>query len=141
MLRRKEDIRDGGKFISKKKFDDLTIEVRKNGAMIIRGTPEVEQHLDQLGASASAIGDVLLFRQNVRISEVLEETYHFMQNMNGLNDDKGEPLRSILNEIDAKQFLLKNASKYHIPRKEIELTKRQLESYMGQLSAHYERGD
>ena len=141
LLRMKEDVRGDGKFISKRKFDDLTIEVRKHGAVIIRGTPEVEAHLDQLDASASAIGDVLLFRENVRISEVLEETYHFMQNMNGLNDDKGEPLRSILNEIDAKEFLLKNASKYHIPRKEVETTKRQLESYQRQLSDYYERGN
>ena len=53
----------------------------------------------------------------------------------GLNNDKPEPLRSILNEIDAKEYLIKNAKKFKIPRKEIELTKRQLKSYKMQLKS------
>ena len=50
-----------------------------------------------------------------------------------MNNDKPEPLRSVLNEIDAKQYLLDNAEKYKIPRNEIELTKKQLMSYQKQL--------
>ncbi len=114
-------------------FEKLTIKARKNGAIILKGTKEVEEHLDKMGAATSNIGDVLLFRKNVCISEVLEEMYHFEQNKIKLNNDKKEPLRTILNEIDAKQYLLDNASKYKIPRKEIELTKKQLESYKNQL--------
>lgn len=48
------------------------------------------------------------------VSEVLEETYHFMQNKSGMNDDKVEPLRTILNEIDAKRYLIKNAKRFNI---------------------------
>ena len=40
---------------------------------------------------------------------------------------------ALLNEIDAKQYLLKNAQKYKMPRNEIELTEKQLLSYQQQL--------
>lgn len=65
-----------------------------------------------------------------------------MQNISHMNDDKPEPLRTYLNEIEAKQFLLDNAQKYHIPRIEIEETKNQLNSYR-ELLEHYikENGD
>ena len=56
------------------------------------------------------------------LSEVLEETYHFSQNLRGLNADKNIELRTILNEIDAKQYLLENARKYGITRIENEET-------------------
>lgn len=133
LYRKDEDVRSGLKFISDIEFDKLTIKARKNGALILRGTDEIEERLNKLGAAASIIGDVLFFRKNVCISEVLEETYHFEQNLRGLNNDKGEPLRSILNEIDAKEYLLKNAKKFKIPRVEIETTEKQLISYKEQL--------
>ncbi len=136
IFRKMDDTREGFKFISDKTFDKLTIQARKNGAIILRGTKEVEEHLDKMGAAASNIGDILLFRENVCVSEVLEETYHFEQNKVKLNNDKKEPLRTILNEIDAKQYLLENASKYQIPRKEVELTQKQLESYKNQLKKY-----
>lgn len=136
IFRKMDDTREGFKFISDKTFDKLTIQARKNGAIILRGTKDIEEHLDKMGAAASNIGDVLLFRKNVCVSEVLEEIYHFEQNKVKLNNDKKEPLRTILNEIDAKQYLLDNASKYQIPRKEIELTQKQLESYKNQLKKY-----
>lgn len=135
LFRKSDDDRGEYSFISDEAFNRLTIKARKNGAMILRGTQEVEEHLDNLNAAASNIGDVILFRKEVCISEVLEETYHFEQNLMGLNNDKPEPLRSILNEIDAKEYLIKNAKKFKIPRKEIELTKRQLKSYKMQLKS------
>ena len=140
-LKRKFDnSRKDFKFISDKTFDKMTIEARKNGATIIRGTKEVEDHLDKMGAAASNIGDILMFRKDVCISEVIEETYHFKQNKMLMNNDKSEKLRSILNEIDAKQYILDNASKYKIPRNEIELTEKQLKSYQKELEK-YQKGD
>lgn len=127
------DSRQGFKFISDEKFDSLTIEAKKNGATILRGTDEVEQHLDKMDANASTIGDVLLFRKNVCVSEVIEETYHFKQNLDKINDDKQEPLRTILNEILAKEYILDNAKKFKIPRNELELVEKQLQSYKKQL--------
>lgn len=119
--------------ISEKRFNDLTIEARKNGAVVLRGGKEIEEHLDRANATAAVIGDTLLFREQASVSDVLEETYHFMQNKNGLNADKKEPLRTILNEIDAKQYLIRNAKKYNIPRAETEETEKHLERYLSEL--------
>ena len=132
--RLKDDPRAEYRFISQRQFDNLTIKLKKDGMAIIRGTPEVERHLDNMDASSAILGDMVFFRKDVRLSEVLEETYHYEQKKQGLNDDKKEPLRSILNEIDAKEYLLKNAQKFRIPRKEIDLLKKHLESCKKQLA-------
>ncbi len=50
-----------------------------------------------------------------------------------MNDDVAEPLRTILNEIDAKEYLLRIASDYSIPRRETESTRKHLERYKKQL--------
>ena len=63
------------------------------------------------------------------------------QNRQGLNDDKEARLRKILNEIDAKQFLLKNQSKYRIPRLETELTEKQLYEYQRMLDEYQKKGE
>lgn len=129
MLRNHHQSESKYKYISDEEFSNLTIEARLKGANILRGTPEIENHLDNVNASASTIGDTLLFRQNVTKSEVLEETHHYMQNISRLNDDKPEPLRTYLNEIEAKQFLIDNSKKYKIPRIETEETEIQLNEY------------
>lgn len=129
MFKKAADARKKFKPISDKRFNDLTIEAKKNGADIMRGTPEVEQHLASMGASASTIGKTMLFLKDACVSEVLEETHHFMQNIMGLNDDKAEPLRTILNEIDAKKYIIDNAAKYRVPREEIDLINEELEYY------------
>lgn len=119
--------------ISQKRFDELTIEAKKNGATILRGTDEIEKHFDSVNAQAATLGDTMLFRKNVRVCDVLEESYHFMQNKKGINIDKTEPLRTYLNEIEAKQFIIDNERKYKVPRIEIEETKRQLSEYQKAL--------
>ena len=129
LQRAKSDKRTDIRPINDKRFEQLTIEARKNGAIIVRGGEEVEKHLDAMNADASIIGDVIFFRNEVCVSEVIEETHHFMQNINKMNDDKSEPLRTYLNEIEAKQYLLKNARKFNIPRSETELTRKHLEYY------------
>ena len=138
MFKKDNETRKHFRFISDEEFDRLTIKAKKQGAIILRGTEEVEKHLDEMEAAASNIGDVLLFRKNVTISEVLEETHHFEQNLIGLNDDKGEPLRTIMNEIEAKRFIINNASKYHVPRIEVDHIKRQLKTYEKQLKDYFE---
>ena len=69
---------------------------------------------------------------------MLEETYHFMQNIAKMNDDKDAPLRTLLNEIDAKKHLLSISKKYKIPRSETELTEKQLKSYQELLEEYME---
>lgn len=127
--------------ISQKRFDELTVESKKNGATIIRGTYEIEKHLDSVNAQASTIGNTILFRKNVRVCDVLEETFHFMQNKKGINNDKAEPLRTYLNEIEAKQFIINNAKKYKVPRTEIEETKKQLLEYQKALKKWRSRNE
>lgn len=141
MYRKKTPNRGGDKYITDTQFNNLTIAARKNGAVILRGSDEIEKHLDEMDAAASTIGDAILFRKDVLVSEVIEETRHFMQNVEKLNDDKGEPLRTILNEIDAKQFILDHAKEYKVPRSEIELTQKQLESYKKQLQQYQKGGE
>lgn len=133
MYSKTDDVRKGFKFISDERFDALTVEARKKGAVIIRGVPEVERHLETRGASAATVGDVLMFKKDVCVSEVIEEMHHLNQNQTGLNDDKGEPLRTILNEIDAKEYVIRVAQKYQVPRNELEHIQKQLDGYRQQL--------
>lgn len=115
--------------ISDRRFSELIIEAKKSGAEIIRNDPWFNERLKENNASAATYGDILVFGENATISDVLEETYHFKQNLKKLNDDKPHELRIILNEIDAKEYLINNAYKFKIPRIETELTQKQLESY------------
>ena len=55
-----------------------------------------------------------------------------------MNDDKPVPLRIILNEIEAKDFIIRNAKKYNVPRYELQETISQLEFYKKQLKKYYE---
>lgn len=106
--------------------------------LILRGTPEVEQHLKSMNATAACIGDVLLFNENVSVSDVLEETYHFKQNLLKMNHDKPETERFYLNEIDAQQYLLSLVEKYHIPEQQVEVTKENLRKYREGLRKYYD---
>ncbi len=126
VYRKKSEQSDYG--ISQRRFDELTIEAKKNCATILKGTDEIEKYLDSVNAQAATIGDVILFR-----NDVLEETHHFMQNKKGINNDKPEPLRTYLNEIEAKKFIIDNERKYKVPRIEIEETKRHLSEYQEAL--------
>ncbi len=124
------------KELSSTAFDNLTIPARLKGAEILRGTDEVIEHLKKRNASASTIGNCLLFGKKVCASEVLEEVRHYEQNLTHMNDDKAEPLRTLLNEIEAKEYVLNNAKKYNIPRNEIEFVTKQLEWYKEQLEEY-----
>lgn len=127
------------KALSKERFDQLTIAARKMGASIIRGTPEVELHLANSKAAASTLGDVLMFRHDATMCEVLEETRHYWQNLQGMNDDKPFDLRTILNEIDAKEYVILSAAKYQLPRIELELMQEHLAYYRKKLE-NYQKG-
>lgn len=143
MYRRKDyKPRENVKPVSERVFNDLTIEAKKNGAEVIRCEygDSLYKHLEENNATASCIGDVLIFRPDATISEVLEETYHFQQNRKEMNADKDVILRTILNEIDAKKFILRNAKKYGVPRAEIEEITAHLEQYTKELEEYYKKG-
>ena len=96
------EARKNFKFISDERFDRLTIGAKKDGATIIRGDPQWEKHLVEQNASAATIGNIMIFRTQVCVSEVLEETRHFYQNRIGMNGDKPVLLQILLNEIEAR---------------------------------------
>ena len=123
----------GAAVIQKPLYDKLVKPIIKAGGMVLRGSPEVEMHLQSQNATASTLGDVIMFRSDATTSDVLEETHHFRQTRSGMNADKPEALRSVLNEIDAKEYLISVADKYKIPEDETKLTKQQLDGYRGIL--------
>ena len=115
--------------LPEERYQQLIIPLKKMGVTIMRGE-ETERYLEMRGVEADTIGThAILFRRNVSIRAILEETHHIRQNRRGMNDDKEIGLKSILNEIDAKKYLLRVADKYRIPREEIEATKIQLAEY------------
>ncbi len=131
-------VENGIEIIDQPTYNKLIEPVLKNGGKVYRGTDEIENHLKMNDASASTIGDVILFRKNVTVSDVLEETFHFKQNLQKRNADKPFKEQVILNEIEAKEYVLSCQKKYHISESEVEQTKNQLESYKKELEEYYE---
>lgn len=128
----------GSKIVDKATYNKLTARAIKNGANIYTADSEWTRHLEDMQATAVTIGDTIIFKHDATVSDVLEETYHFMQNKKGINDDKPEPLRTILNEIDAKEYLISVSGKYKIPDDEMKLTEEQLKEYKKQLKKYTE---
>lgn len=122
----------GQKIISQALYNRLIKSAVSAGAHIERNEA-AERHLDMVGASASQLGDVLFFRREATVSDVLEEVHHFQQRKEGLNADKPPQLQEILNEIEAKRYLISVAERYKIPVEETETTKIQLEGYLADL--------
>lgn len=129
---------EGVEIIDETTYNKLIRKVKKNGGIIIRGTKEVEEHLARNGSTASCIGDIILFSKNATISDVLEETYHFEQNLKKMNNRKPAQERLLLNEIDAQKYLLSVADKYHIPEVELVVTRENLANYEKALEEYYE---
>lgn len=135
IFRKQSNMNSSRVAISQRRFDELTVQAKKNGANIIKCNygDEMFNHLESNNATASCIGKTILFRPDATISEVLEETRHFMQNIEGLNNGKPLELKLILNEIDAGEFILRNAKKYGVPRVEIEEIKQNVNMYREKL--------
>lgn len=125
---------DNRKVIAQPLYNKLTKEAERKGAVIVRGTEDVERHLRNVNATAAQIGDALLFRQDATVSDVLEEIYHHEQTRKGINADKPGDLRTILNEIEAKKYLISVAERYKIPIEETVETEAALKLYEAQLA-------
>ena len=106
--------------------------VERHGGVVKRDA-EAEEHLDKLGAGASSLDDAVLLRPDASTSEVLEEVFHFKQNLRGDYSDAPVDEMVTRREIDAQKFLLSVAERYNIPRSETELTKRNLARYESDL--------
>ena len=132
---------DGHKIIDKATYHKITKPAIKKGADIRIADKEWTRHLEEQNATAVTIGDIIIFREDATVSDVLEETYHFMQNKIGLHAECPERERVLLNEIDAKKYVLSMSEKYHVPAEEIALTKKQLESYQREMDELIKRGE
>ena len=73
---------------------------------------------------------MIYFREDMTISDVLEEIKHFYQNISKKFDRYNHKQRTAMQEIEAKKYLLKIAEDYDIPIEETEDTKKQLEDYI-----------
>lgn len=137
MYRKSDEKDQNNKYISVQRINQLTVEARINGAQIIINEPWFNKRLKENNASAVTYGNIIVFGEKVTVSDVLEECHHFFQNKNNMNGNIPEPLRTYLNEIDAKEYLLRSAAKYKIPRNETELTQKQLISYRQKRDEYY----
>lgn len=106
----------------------------------MRGTEEAERHLDSLCKDGEIVdaayipgAKVIVFRKNPNTSEVLEETYHFEQDLRGDHKDQTLEIMLLLREIDAQRYLLRNAKRYNIPKEESAQTEAMLDYYLRRL--------
>lgn len=119
--------------ISRKRIDQLTIEIRKKGAFVEEATDEILQHLLEENATAVTIGDIIFYRPDICLSEMLEEIRHVYQNEIGMNNDEYPAVHELLNEIEAREWVIQNAKKYQVPRIEIEEFESQIEGMKEKL--------
>lgn len=105
--------------------------VERHGGKVIRGDKEWEDHLDKMGAGASAVGDTIILRNDATTSEVLEEVFHFRQSQRGdYSEFDAETMRN-LRKRDAQMYLLDSEKQYNIPKEETEQTRKALDYYLG----------
>ena len=133
MLTRRKVSDSGREIIDKATYHKLTNPVIKRGGEIKFADEEWMRYLEKNDATAVTYDDVIIFRPDPTITEVLEEVYHFLQNRAGLNEEYPAKQRKIMNEIDAHEYLIRVADKYKIPQMQREETKANLESYKTQM--------
>lgn len=107
--------------------------VERHGGLVIRGDASWEAHLDKEKVDAAAIGDTIILRSDATTSEVLEEVFHFRQQLRGDYFDKPARVMRRLRERDAQNYLLGVAKRYNIPEQETEQTRSALADYMRDL--------
>lgn len=107
--------------------------VERHGGLVIRGDDSWEAHLDKEKVDAAAIGDTIILRSDATTSEVLEEVFHFRQQLRGDYSDKPARVMRLLRERDAQNYLLGVAERYNIPEQETEQTRSALADYMRDL--------
>lgn len=134
---------DGREIIDKATYHKLTNPVIKKGGIIITATVDNGwlRYLDMNGATAVTYDDVIIFRPDATVTEVLEETYHFKQNRAGLNNKYSIEQRRIMNEIAAQEYIISVADKYKIPIAEREETKALLDLYKREKENLQKAGD
>lgn len=109
--------------------------VERHGGQVQRGTEEALQHLRVMDVDAIYVmgAQTIYFHERPSTSEVLEEVFHFKQDMRGDYSEYGIGLARTLRERDAQRYLLEVAERYNIPKEETEQTRKALEEYLKDL--------
>ena len=135
-----ETRRKGMKPVNESLYSSKTNYAERHGCVVMRGTEEAERHLDSLCKDGEIVdaayipgAKVIVFRKNPNTSEVLEETYHFEQDLRGDHKDQTLEIMLLLREIDAQRYLLRNAKRYNIPKEESAQTEAMLDYYLRRL--------
>lgn len=139
-----EKRRAGMKPVNEALYNSLKNYVERHGCVVIRGGKEAEEHLAKTEADAVYItgGGPIYFHENPTTSEVLEEVYHFKQDMRGdYSEDGNIVIIKLRREIDAQRYLLSVANQYNIPESESEQTRDALDGYMRKLKRVLEGED
>lgn len=132
---------DGKKRIDQATYHRIVNPAIRKGANIQLADGEWKEHLGKNRASAVTIGDTIFFTEDATVSDVLEEVHHFYQNKSGLNAKYDAKQREVMNEIEAKEYLLSVKEKYNIPPEEIADTEEQLRNYQQMKEEMRKRGD
>ena len=133
VLNRRRVSDSGREIIDKATYHKLTNPVIKKGGEIKFADEEWMRYLKMRDATAAIIGDVIILMPDPTITDVLEEVYHFYQNRAGLNMQYSIEQHDIMNEIDAKEYLIRVADKYKIPQIERKETETLLERYKAKM--------
>lgn len=109
--------------------------VERHGGQVQRGTEEALQHLRVMDVDAIYVmgAQTIYFHERPSTSEVLEEVFHFKQDVRGDYSEYGIGLARTLRERDAQRYLLEVAERYIIPKEETEQTRKALEEYLKDL--------
>ena len=89
--------------------------------------------MEEKNATAMTIGDTIMYRPDICLSEMLEEIRHVNQNEIGMNNNEYPAVHELLNEIEAREWVIQNAKKYQVPRIEIEEFESQIEAMKEKL--------
>ena len=133
LTRKQDKPRRNVKVVNDALYNSQKNYVERHGGKVIRGDKEWEDHLDKMGAGASAVGDTIILRNDATTSEVLEEVFHFKQSQRGDYSEFDTETMRYLRERDAQVYLLDSAKQYNIPKGETEQTRKALDYYLDKL--------
>ena len=84
-----------------------------------------------MGVDAAQVGDIIFLRGDATTAEVLEECFHFEQELNGEYTELRDAGQiRLLREIDAQNYPLDVSWQYGMSAVEIEITRRNLNAYL-----------
>lgn len=134
----------GYEIIDKPTYQKVTESFRKNGGIIIRGK-DAERHLERVGATAAYIAggsNIAFIRDDATVSDVLEEMFHYSQDVNHSFGSVVTNEVRLRREIEAQEYLISVADQYKIPVEERLATQANLLEYRQELEELlYETGN